>query len=259
MDPDKFILPNSILFEQVEAELRSGNAVWIPFLGRSMEPLLNAKVAKIYIEPINQKNSIKPRDIVLFRYHQEHILHRIVSISNQNVALQGDACYTREQICPNDIIGRLSKVELTSGRIVNCCSLNWKCRSLVSLLRRDLLNVAFKCFNRKIRTRLAPFYFCILFLLMWMPLGGLGVPLNNFVLGIRLDHLLHASIYIPCAWFLMDFQRSKPLQLLLISLGIALLTESVQLILPYRGFDVNDLIANFIGVFLGWSLTRLKK
>ena len=86
---------------------------------------------------------------------------------------------------------------------------------------------------------------------MWAPLNGLGVPLNNYILGLRADHLLHASVYIPCTLFLMDLIRRSGL-VWLAAVGIGLLTEGVQYLLPFRGYDVNDLIANAIGVTLGW-------
>jgi glycopeptide antibiotics resistance protein len=41
--------------------------------------------------------------------------------------------------------------------------------------------------------------------------------------------------------------------------GIGLLTEGVQWLLPYRGYDVNDLIANALGVTLGWVVILVLK
>ena len=86
---------------------------------------------------------------------------------------------------------------------------------------------------------------------MWAPLNGLGIPLDNYILGLRADHLLHASVFIPCALFLMDVIGSRWL-VWLAAVGIGLLTEGVQWLLPFRGYDVNDLIANAIGVTIGW-------
>lgn len=108
-------------------------------------------------------------------------------------------------------------------------------------------------------------YFPLLLILMWAPVGGLGVPLDNFVLGIRLDHLLHASVYVPCPLFLMDFaflsRRSTRLgfAVWLASALVAVTTESVQYLLPYRGFDINDLVANIFGITLGWLIVRFMK
>ncbi len=89
-----------------------------------------------------------------------------------------------------------------------------------------------------------------LLLLMWMPVKS-GLPLANFVFGLRLDHWLHASVYLPCACctrVLLDVPRTRAW---LYSLLLGLLTESVQYLLPYRGFDINDMLANVIGISVG--------
>lgn len=91
---------------------------------------------------------------------------------------------------------------------------------------------------------------------MWAPLGG--VPLDNFVLGLRMDHLLHASVFIPCSLFIYS-PYWKKWAVWLTAVAVGVLTESVQALLPYRGFDINDMIANFLGVSLGWILILIVK
>ena len=92
---------------------------------------------------------------------------------------------------------------------------------------------------------------------MWAPLNGLGVPLDNYIFGLRADHLLHASVYLLCPLFLWDLYGRLGAQgqrwaVWATAVGVGLLTESVQYLLPYRGYDVNDLVANTLGVTLGW-------
>ena len=87
---------------------------------------------------------------------------------------------------------------------------------------------------------------------MWAPLNGVGIPLDNYILGLRADHLIHASVFIPCTLFLMDLFGRKGWPTWLVAVGIGLLTESIQWLLPYRGFDINDMVANVIGISLGW-------
>ena len=94
---------------------------------------------------------------------------------------------------------------------------------------------------------------------MWAPLNGVGIPLDNYILGLRADHLLHASVYIPCTLFLMDVIGPRWL-VWLAAVGVGLITEGGQWLLPFRGFDINDLFANAIGVTLGWLVgLALKK
>ena len=100
--------------------------------------------------------------------------------------------------------------------------------------------------------KVAVLYFVALLLLMWLPLNG--VALDNYVFGLRADHLLHASVYLPCVYMFSRLFPSKLWMLWLCSLAVGGLTEGVQYLLPYRGFDVNDLLANAIGVSLGLFL-----
>ena len=84
------------------------------------------------------------------------------------------------------------------------------------------------------------------------------MPLNNYILGLRADHLLHASVFLPMALFFIDLAPRRRWWLLwLLSCLIGIVTESVQWLLPYRGFDINDMVANFIGVSLGWLAVEL--
>lgn len=94
-------------------------------------------------------------------------------------------------------------------------------------------------------------YMVFLISLMWLPLGGVDLHMNNFVLGIRIDHLYHATIYLPCVALLMPLVNRRWKKAWIISIAIALTTEFGQLALPYRGFDINDLAANIIGVSIG--------
>lgn len=103
------------------------------------------------------------------------------------------------------------------------------------------------------RKRLSCAYFAALALLMWLPLNG-AVALDNFVFGLRADHLLHASVYLPCVFFLRHLSAWPKAWVYICSLSIGVFTESVQYMLPYRGFDVNDMLANAVGITLGFVL-----
>jgi glycopeptide antibiotics resistance protein len=93
---------------------------------------------------------------------------------------------------------------------------------------------------------------------MWAPLNGVGIPLDNYILGLRADHLLHASVYIPCTLFLVDLFPQRRWLAWLLGCCIGLTTEFGQYLLPFRSFDINDLVSNFLGVSLGWLIVRRK-
>lgn len=256
------ILPNEIVFAEVEDCIARGERITIPLRGHSMEPLLR-EGCSITLAPIEKAAEVG--DVVLFRNNGTHILHRIVSIKGDRITTQGDNCYSTEETKAADIVARLDKVTLPNKETLSCSSREWARLSRRSLARKRMRNLLHSCLKRKTRKWLSPTYFVLLAILMWAPMGVLGIPLDNFVLGIRLDHLIHASVFIPCALFLMDWilgkesSRWRWLLLWIVAILVGITTESGQYLLPYRGFDINDLIANFLGATLGWLLLKIAR
>lgn len=91
-------------------------------------------------------------------------------------------------------------------------------------------------------------YLLTILLLAVLPLNSMNFFLNtNYVLGLRLDCILHIVIYMPISYLLYK-SRYLPLKILLVTLFILpVLMEGVQLVFPYRTFNVNDLVADFVG------------
>ena len=82
------IFSNDIFFAQVESEIAAGRSVRFKVKGHSMYPLLRNGKDEVTLSPLEKVPAVN--DIVLFRYHGKHILHRIISI-------EGDT-YTIEEI-----------------------------------------------------------------------------------------------------------------------------------------------------------------
>ena len=106
-------------------------------------------------------------------------------------------------------------------------------------------------------------YLLVLFLLSVLPINGATQVLNdNYVLHLRLDYLTHAIAYLP--WMFLAGRAFRPKQrknrtmnfLILTMAGIAcaVALEAIQLLLPYRAFNINDLAANLAGVIAGIPL-----
>lgn len=235
-------IDNNIFFATVAEQLSLGQKVRITLRGISMRPTL-IEGDTLTIEPV-ATDDVAVGDVVLFRYEGRYCLHRVICVAGDCCIMQGDNCYTTEECSLTDVVGRLTEV---NG------STDWQCRSGYALRRKRIRNFAIRWLGRLGRKQLRPWYFIGLAILMWAPLNGIGIPLNNYVFGLRLDHLLHASVFIPCTLFLMDLLDRK-WAVWLSAVAISLLTESVQWLLPYRGFDINDMVANFFGVSLGWLI-----
>ena len=241
---------NHIFFAAVEERLREGGPVTIVLRGTSMQPTL-ADGDKVTLAPLEADPQVG--DVVLFRYGGQHLLHRVIAIDGDNYTMQGDNCFGTESAPRCDLVARLVAAHNRDGRALTVGDPRWERRSRRSLRRKRLRNTAIRLLNRHGRRRLRPWYFAALAFLMWAPLNGLGVPLDNYILGLRVDHLLHASVFLPMPLFLMDLAPRRRWWLLwLLSCAVGLVTEGGQWLLPYRGFDINDMVANLIGVSFGW-------
>jgi glycopeptide antibiotics resistance protein len=112
--------------------------------------------------------------------------------------------------------------------------------------------------NRFSRKSIVYIYILILFLGSVVPIGNRSsdILMDNYTLDIRWDYLLHAILYLPLPLILMyglrHFKSRVMIRIILISILIPVLFEFIQMGVPYRNFNINDLMANSIGVILGW-------
>ena len=164
---------NEIFFAAVEEQIAEGMQVKITLVGTSMQPTL-CEGDILTLAPLDGHPAVG--DVVLFRYQGQHLLHRIISVADGIYTMQGDNCVSTESCRRDAIVARLVAVE--KHHHVKRFVLRW--------------------FGHRGRTQLRPWYFGLLAILMWAPLNGLGVPLDNYIFGLRADHLLHASVYLLC-------------------------------------------------------------
>ncbi len=102
-------------------------------------------------------------------------------------------------------------------------------------------------------------YFIAIILLIVLPINRPGSKfyLNDIlVVRIRGDYFAHALIFVPWAFFMAPMKQKVWLWLvlgLLFSTG----TEMLQYLLPYRRFNINDLISNSLGILIGMIILLL--
>ena len=96
------------------------------------------------------------------------------------------------------------------------------------------------------------FYIIIIFVFSLLPFYGYETRQgNNYILSTRSDYIIHVVMFLP---FLLVFRLSYRFNMFAgIALAIlyAMLTELVQIAVPYRTFNINDLVANVFGVIIG--------
>ena len=96
-------------------------------------------------------------------------------------------------------------------------------------------------------------YFIAILLLITLPINTPGSKfyLNNItVVKIRGDYFFHALTFIPWAFFMVAMKQ-RPWTWLILGLIFSTGTELLQYLLPYRRFNINDLISNSLGILLG--------
>jgi len=93
-------------------------------------------------------------------------------------------------------------------------------------------------------------------LLVSLPLNEAGSDFltNTYVVKIRLDYLGHIIIFLPFLFMVKQVYFVPFLLILLAGLVFAGVCEGIQYLLPYRSFNINDLIANVIGIIIGIAL-----
>jgi glycopeptide antibiotics resistance protein len=93
-------------------------------------------------------------------------------------------------------------------------------------------------------------YLLAIILLVTLPINSAGELNNITIITFRGDYFFHALAFMPWMFF-KAVSTIKILPWLLLGLLFAISTEAIQYVLPYRAFNINDMIANAIGILLG--------
>lgn len=108
---------------------------------------------------------------------------------------------------------------------------------------------------------LAYLYLVVLFLLMVIPIGNGTLITDIYIINYRGDYILHCLVYLPWmfAGKIILGKRLNTLGWLALGAATAAALEYIQMLLPYRGFNINDLVAGVIGVVVSYiAITILK-
>ena len=99
------------------------------------------------------------------------------------------------------------------------------------------------------------FYLLILVLGSVLPLNSGSSALNNtYVVEVRSDYLIHLLVMLPLATLVVLSLRDKAwmwVRVILLGLLIVAFCEAIQMLIPYRTFNINDLLANGVGALVG--------
>lgn len=99
-------------------------------------------------------------------------------------------------------------------------------------------------------------YIGTILLLGVLPLNTSSELNNITILRLRGDYFLHALMFVPWAFF-RPVKKLRVFIWLIIGLAFAAGSETLQYFLPYRAFNINDLVANMLGVVIGILVSRV--
>jgi len=94
-------------------------------------------------------------------------------------------------------------------------------------------------------------YVVSIFILTVMYIGDSNVLNNTFIVSFRADHILHALVFMPWAFFCIILKKNL-LPWFVWGILYAIGAESIQYLLPYRSFNISDMLSNIIGVSAGF-------
>jgi glycopeptide antibiotics resistance protein len=99
-------------------------------------------------------------------------------------------------------------------------------------------------------------YLLVILLLVTLPLNTANELNDITILQLRGDYFFHILLFLP--WFFFSgIYNIKKIYWVLIGLLFAAGSEGLQYLLPWRAYNVNDLLANMLGVCFSFPLTLL--
>ena len=97
-------------------------------------------------------------------------------------------------------------------------------------------------------------YLVIILLLMVLPINS-DLLLNDiYIINFRLDYITHMLVFLPFLFLFHRVYSPGIIPSLILGCLFAAFSEYIQYLLPYRAFNINDLIGNVFGIVTGLVL-----
>lgn len=103
-------------------------------------------------------------------------------------------------------------------------------------------------------------YLITVITLTLVPFNSKALFYQKRIIFLRIDYLIHICMFIPWAALNKVFSNAFNIfHTVFYGVIMAIIMELIHYMLPYRSFNIYDLIANLIGILLGIPITRLIK
>ncbi len=136
------IASNAEMIGLLEELLREGKSVRMRIKGRSMQPLLRDGLEEVELtQP--EEWEIKRNEVVLFRYGEDFLLHRIITRKGDKLILRGDNVFqSKEVISIEKVSGIVRKVIYPGGNEASTSSPGWRLKSFFWLTIKPAVRIS---------------------------------------------------------------------------------------------------------------------
>ncbi|HHT55528.1 MAG TPA: peptidase S41, partial [Acholeplasma sp.] len=105
---------NLLFLQSIDELLKEGRTVEFKVKGNSMLPFFKHEKTIVALEKLN---NYKKRDVVLAKYNDLVLLHRIIKIKDNIYTLRGDGLISKEYVKINDIYGKVVSFKTNDKKI----------------------------------------------------------------------------------------------------------------------------------------------
>ncbi len=133
---------NSDLFADVEDIVSGGGRIQLRVKGGSMRPFLRDGRDIACLAPVD-KAGLRPGMVVLFRHHNNHILHRIRRIDGNRLTIKGDGNYRVTEISTRDNVAAQVERIRRNEKDIRYRSSRWRLLTAYSLWKKFLRTLRF--------------------------------------------------------------------------------------------------------------------
>jgi hypothetical protein len=120
------VFPNDVFFEEVVSRVREGEHVYIRAKGYSMTPFIRNNKDKVGLVKPDERSFYKGNILLVKLTDGRFILHRVETISGDEIVLRGDGnTVGREHCSRKDVLAEVADV-IKNGRTIKKGSPRWK-------------------------------------------------------------------------------------------------------------------------------------
>lgn len=124
-----------MMFDLIVEQLNQNKETTFTVIGDSMLPFFKNGQTQVTLK---KKKIYQKYDVVLFRYHKQILLHRIIKIENDLFHIQGDGAYRIEKVTYHQIYGSVIKFS-TNKKEIKHYQFKYKLWILLKPMRKLLL------------------------------------------------------------------------------------------------------------------------